>query len=342
MPADRRLDAPDRCYLSQPQPGWRRGSPDYAQLARVAEWAAAGRRTRESPIPAKGRRRATAPTRSSCRPPTPPFRVRRRLGRFGQDQAADRPAAAADAGWSQARTHPVPDIHQSRRRRDGGAAAAARSAAGSRSTTGAGRANCARSRVEPTEATLRDARALFAKVLDLPGGMRIGTIHAFCQSLLRRFPLEAALSPHFQLVDDRDAEDALTEARENMLAHASAPRHACRAGDAGRPGLGRPVRPACRGFAGRSAAAAARARPGRGLRTAQRRALGVDRSRRERTCIADRGELAGGARAARGRPDRAAPGREAMRRTRAAILDWLGLDAGGPRRTLAALVRASS
>ncbi len=64
------------------------------------------------------------------------------------------------------------------------------------------------------------ARALFARVLDLPGGMRIGTIHAFCQSLLRRFPLEAALSPHFQLVDDRDAEDALTEARESMLARA--------------------------------------------------------------------------------------------------------------------------
>ncbi len=77
--------------------------------------------------------------------------------------------------------------------------------------------------VEPTDQALRDARALFAKVLDLPGGMRIGTIHAFCQSLLRRFPLEAALSPHFRLVDDRDAEDALTEAREQMLAHASSP-----------------------------------------------------------------------------------------------------------------------
>src|ERR1700761_1654996 len=78
--------------------------------------------------------------------------------------------------------------------------------------------------VEPSHATLTAARALFARVLDLPGGMRIGTIHAFCQSLLRRFPLEAALSPHFRLVDDRDAEDALTEARETMLAHASTPK----------------------------------------------------------------------------------------------------------------------
>ncbi len=80
--------------------------------------------------------------------------------------------------------------------------------------------------IAPSSDTLAAARALFAHVLDLPGGMRIGTIHAFCQSLLRRFPLEASLSPQFRLVDDRDAEDALTEARETMLAHASTPRMA--------------------------------------------------------------------------------------------------------------------
>jgi len=61
------------------------------------------------------------------------------------------------------------------------------------------------------------ARALFARVLDLPGGMRIETIHAFCQSLLRRFPLEAAISPHFQLVDPADARAELEAAREAAL-----------------------------------------------------------------------------------------------------------------------------
>jgi ATP-dependent helicase/nuclease subunit B len=35
-------DAPDRCYLSQPQPGFAPRFSDYTQLARVAEWAAAG------------------------------------------------------------------------------------------------------------------------------------------------------------------------------------------------------------------------------------------------------------------------------------------------------------
>ncbi len=67
------------------------------------------------------------------------------------------------------------------------------------------------------EARLRRARALFATVLDLPGGMRIGTIHAFCQSLLRRFPLEAGISPHFQLVEGGEAQLLLEEAREAVL-----------------------------------------------------------------------------------------------------------------------------
>jgi ATP-dependent helicase/nuclease subunit A len=64
------------------------------------------------------------------------------------------------------------------------------------------------------------ARALFAQVLDLPGGMRIGTIHAFCQSLLTRFPLEAQISPHFQLIEPAEARTALELARETVLPEA--------------------------------------------------------------------------------------------------------------------------
>jgi ATP-dependent helicase/nuclease subunit A len=76
-------------------------------------------------------------------------------------------------------------------------------------------------RVAATPEARQTARALFARVLDLPGGMRIGTIHAFCQSLLRRFPLEARLSPHFRVVEESDAEAALAEAREAMLKDAT-------------------------------------------------------------------------------------------------------------------------
>jgi len=71
---------------------------------------------------------------------------------------------------------------------------------------------------EADAATLTRARRLFAQVLDAPGGMRIETIHAFCQSLLRRFPLEAGLAPHFQVMDERDAAELLQDAQGEVLA----------------------------------------------------------------------------------------------------------------------------
>ena len=72
-------------------------------------------------------------------------------------------------------------------------------------------------RVGGTEAHRQLARSLFAQVLDLPGGMRISTIHAFCQSLLRRFPLEAAISPNFRLVESLDQATTLDRAREGVI-----------------------------------------------------------------------------------------------------------------------------
>ena len=46
-------------------------------------------------------------------------------------------------------------------------------------------------------------------MLDAPGGIKIQTIHAFCQSLLGRFPLEAGCAPHFQVLDERSAAEML-------------------------------------------------------------------------------------------------------------------------------------
>ncbi|MGK9170406.1 double-strand break repair helicase AddA [Inquilinus limosus] len=62
-----------------------------------------------------------------------------------------------------------------------------------------------------------EARRLFAKVLDVPGGMRIQTVHSFCQSLLRRFPVEAGLPPQFELIDDRSAGEMLERVRRQVL-----------------------------------------------------------------------------------------------------------------------------
>src|SRR6266850_42058 len=44
---------------------------------------------------------------------------------------------------------------------------------------------------EPPDAKgLRKARTLFAQALETPGGLKIQTIHSFCQHLLARFPVE--------------------------------------------------------------------------------------------------------------------------------------------------------
>ena len=84
-----------------------------------------------------------------------------------------------------------------------------------------------------TVETRRRARALFAEVLDLPGGMRIGTIHAFCQSLLRRFPLEAAMNPHFTVMEETDASLALQGCVETVLGNSPTNRIAPLAGQIG-------------------------------------------------------------------------------------------------------------
>ena len=47
------------------------------------------------------------------------------------------------------------------------------------------------------------ARRLLPCVLDAPGGMRIQTIHSFCESLLRRFPLESNVTPNFSIMDEQ-------------------------------------------------------------------------------------------------------------------------------------------
>ena len=91
--------------------------------------------------------------------------------------------------------------------------------------------------IAPTPDARIRARALFARVLDLPGGMRISTIHAFCQSLLRRFPLEAEISPHFQLVEDDEARIALDRARERVLPQADPAAVAALAGLTGMEGF---------------------------------------------------------------------------------------------------------
>ncbi|WP_293901499.1 double-strand break repair helicase AddA [Phenylobacterium sp.] len=66
---------------------------------------------------------------------------------------------------------------------------------------------------------LSEARGLFAAALETPGGLKIQTIHAFCEKLLRRFPLEAGVSPSFRIMDDPAAAAVAAAARRLVANH---------------------------------------------------------------------------------------------------------------------------
>src|SRR5690606_35846224 len=68
----------------------------------------------------------------------------------------------------------------------------------------------------PTEQ--RRARTLFAHALETPGGLRIQTIHAFCESVLHRFPVEAGVPFDFAVLEDHQRQAMILRAREAILA----------------------------------------------------------------------------------------------------------------------------
>ncbi|MDP3801471.1 double-strand break repair helicase AddA [Brevundimonas sp.] len=69
-------------------------------------------------------------------------------------------------------------------------------------------------------ADLKEARRLFARALETPGGLKIQTIHAFCEKLLRRFPIEAGVSPAFRVLENEAAVALSHQAREDLAREA--------------------------------------------------------------------------------------------------------------------------
>jgi len=66
--------------------------------------------------------------------------------------------------------------------------------------------------------TQKRARTLFAKVLDARGGgLRIMTIHSFCQTLLASFPEEAGISSLFKPIEERDQKILARQALNDLL-----------------------------------------------------------------------------------------------------------------------------
>lgn len=72
----------------------------------------------------------------------------------------------------------------------------------------------------PTPEECAAARQLFARIVDLPGGLRIMTIHSFCKSILSRFPLEAGLHPGFEVAEEGESRRMLETAIGKTLTRA--------------------------------------------------------------------------------------------------------------------------
>jgi ATP-dependent helicase/nuclease subunit A len=73
----------------------------------------------------------------------------------------------------------------------------------------------------PGSQQLTAARKLFARTLETPGGLKIQTIHAFCERLLHLFPFEANVPSRFEVPDDLRQAELLRRARREVLAEAN-------------------------------------------------------------------------------------------------------------------------
>jgi ATP-dependent helicase/nuclease subunit A len=75
--------------------------------------------------------------------------------------------------------------------------------------------------LRPTPQLRATARRLFAQALETPGGLKVQTIHAFCDRLLHQFPMEARVQAGFEVLDEVQQEQLLRWAREATLTEAA-------------------------------------------------------------------------------------------------------------------------
>ena len=68
-----------------------------------------------------------------------------------------------------------------------------------------------------TALTMSRARTLFTSAIETPGGLKVQTIHAFCERLLQRFPLEAGVPPSFTILEDDTTQKLMREAIDSVL-----------------------------------------------------------------------------------------------------------------------------
>src|SRR3954447_21000432 len=78
------------------------------------------------------------------------------------------------------------------------------------------------SNIKPSTALRAQARRLFARALETPGGLKVQTIHAFCTKLLHQFPFEANVAARFEVLDEAAEAQTLEQANLSVLLDAAA------------------------------------------------------------------------------------------------------------------------
>ena len=61
------------------------------------------------------------------------------------------------------------------------------------------------------------ARRLFAQILDVPDGLKIHNVHSFCQNIIRKFPLEAGITPHFKVAETQVTQELVSDVLNQMM-----------------------------------------------------------------------------------------------------------------------------
>ncbi|HWK88270.1 MAG TPA: double-strand break repair helicase AddA [Xanthobacteraceae bacterium] len=74
---------------------------------------------------------------------------------------------------------------------------------------------------KPSAARRAEARRLFATALETPGGLKVQTIHAFCDRVLHQFPFEAGVPAGFTVLEESLEADLLQRARADVLLEAA-------------------------------------------------------------------------------------------------------------------------
>ena len=72
-------------------------------------------------------------------------------------------------------------------------------------------------RTNPTRDDVARARQIFFYYIDNPDVLKIKTIHGFCEEILRRFPIEAGISPSWGLVSDAPQNILLHQALDRLV-----------------------------------------------------------------------------------------------------------------------------